>query len=592
MKTYLKFSTFVILLGILISACASVSSQPVGKEYVLTTDLRNGNLVFLGVSDEINGQENPTLNAKPGERITVTLINGGEGSHSITFPELKASSEIVKEKGEETSITITVPNVHGEIGYYDGVGNHADLGMHGKLVVTETGASMPASLTTSNGDPAVLAAFQKGACGSCHTISGIPGAVGVIAPKLDDISMMAEMHIKDSTYTGSAATAEEFIHESIIDPNLFIAPDCPTGACPPNVMPATLSQTLTTDEVNSIVTYLSSLPEGAYTESTGTAETSAAVAEPDNSGVDIVRDPADIPAPIGDREPTTVRIDLEAIEVTGQLADGTTYSYWTFNGVVPGPFLRVRVGDTIEVHMKNSTSSSMNHSVDFHAVTGPGGGAVMTQTEPGKETMFTAKALNPGLFVYHCATPMVAQHITNGMYGLILVEPEGGLPLVDREFYIMQGELYTAGSFGEQGHQMSDTTKLLDEEPEYFVFNGAANALKDKKPLHANVGESVRIFFGVGGPNFTSSFHVIGEIFDRVYDQASITGAPLTDVQTTLVPPGGATMVEFNLEVPGNFVLVDHALSRLQRGLVGLLIVDGEPNVDIYDGTPSPGSGH
>ncbi|HND48364.1 MAG TPA: hypothetical protein PLL95_07365, partial [Anaerolineales bacterium] len=274
MKTYLKFSTFVILLGILISACASVSSQPVGKEYVLTTDLRNGNLVFLGVSDEINGQENPTLNAKPGERITVTLINGGEGSHSITFPELKASSEIVKEKGEETSITITVPNVHGEIGYYDGVGNHADLGMHGKLVVTETGASMPASLTTSNGDPAVLAAFQKGACGSCHTISGIPGAVGVIAPKLDDISMMAEMHIKDSTYTGSAATAEEFIHESIIDPNLFIAPDCPTGACPPNVMPATLSQTLTTDEVNSIVTYLSSLPEGAYTESTGTAETS------------------------------------------------------------------------------------------------------------------------------------------------------------------------------------------------------------------------------------------------------------------------------------------------------------------------------
>jgi nitrite reductase (NO-forming) len=251
----------------------------------------------------------------------------------------------------------------------------------------------------------------------------------------------------------------------------------------------------------------------------------------------------------------------------------------------------VRVGDTIEVHMKNSMSSTMNHSVDFHAVTGPGGGAVMTQTEPGKETVFTAKVLNPGLYVYHCATPMVAQHITNGMYGLILVEPEGGLPPVDREFYVMQGEIYTAGALGEQGHQMGDTTKLLNETPEYFVFNGAANALVTK-PLKANVGESVRIFFGVGGPNFTSSFHVIGEIFDRVYDQASLTGAPLTDVQTTLVPPGGATMVEFNVEVPGNFILVDHALSRLQRGLAGYLVVEGDPNPEIINGSPSSGSGH
>ena len=216
----------------------------------------------------------------------------------------------------------------------------------------------------------------------------------------------------------------------------------------------------------------------------------------------------------------------------------------------------------------------------------------MTQTKPGEETVFTAKAINVGLFVYHCATPMVADHFSNGMYGLILVEPEGGLPPVDREFYVMQGELYTAGEFGEQGHQMSDTTKLLDEEPEYFVFNGAVGALTTQKPLKANVGESVRIFFGVGGPNFTSSFHVIGEIFDRVYDQASLTGAPLTDVQTTLVPPGGATMVEFNLEVPGNYILVDHALSRLQRGLAGYLVVEGEPNPEIYNGTPSGDSGH
>ena len=592
MKPYLKFSVLFILLGIVLTACAGADFQPVGKEYVLTTDLRNGSLVFLGVSDEINGLENPTLSAKPGERITVTLINGGEGQHDVTFPEVNVSTDVVKEKGDEASVTFTVPEVHGEMEYYDSVGNHKELGMWGKLLVTETGQSMPVLTTTSNGDPAVIAAFQKGACGSCHNISGIPGAVGVVGPDLSDINMMAEEHINDAAYAGTAATVEEFLHESIVDPNLFLAPNCPTGACAPNVMPATMSQTLTTDEINSIVNYLSGLPEGAYTESTTSESVSTVPQEPDNSGVDIVRDPTEIPAPVGNREPQVVRIDLEATEVIGQLADGTTYTYWTFNNQVPGPFFRVRIGDTIEVHMKNSGSSTMNHSVDFHAVTGPGGGAVMTQTQPGQETVFTAKALNAGLFVYHCATPMVADHISNGMYGLILVEPEGGLPPVDREFYVMQGELYTAGAFGEQGHQMGDTTKLLNETPEYFVFNGAVNALKDKKPLKANVGESVRIFFGVGGPNFTSSFHVIGEIFDRVYDQASLTAAPLTDVQTTLVPPGGATMVEFNLEVPGNYILVDHALSRLQRGLVGVLVVEGEPNPEIINGTPSNGSGH
>ena len=206
--------------------------------------------------------------------------------------------------------------------------------------------------------------------------------------------------------------------------------------------------------------------------------------------------------------------------------------------------------------------------------------------------MFTTKALNPGLFVYHCATPMVAQHIANGMYGLILVEPEGGLPGVDREFYVMQGEVYTTGKMGEQGKQTSDVDKLLNEDPEYLVFNGAVGALTTQKPLKANVGETVRIFFGVGGPNLTSSFHVIGEIFDRVFDQASLTAAPLTDVQTTLVPPGGATMVEFGLEVPGNYILVDHALSRLQRGLAGFLIVEGPENPEIFNGTPMPGSGH
>jgi nitrite reductase (NO-forming) len=313
---------------------------------------------------------------------------------------------------------------------------------------------------------------------------------------------------------------------------------------------------------------------------------------PAATGADVVRDPTDLPAPLEIREPQTVRIDLEAVEIEGQLADGTTYTYWTFNSKVPGPFFRVRVGDTIEVHMKNLTNSTMAHSVDFHAVTGPGGGAVMTQTAPGEETMFTAKALNPGLYVYHCATPMVAQHIANGMYGLILVEPEEGLPEVDREFYVMQGEIYTNEAFGSTGLLTENIQALLNEDPEYLVFNGAVGALTEQKPLKANVGETVRIFFGVGGPNFTSSFHVIGEIFDRVFEQASLTSPALTNVQTTTVPPGGATMVEFGLEVPGNYILVDHALARLQRGLAGFLVVEGPQNPEIYNGTPMPGSGH
>jgi nitrite reductase (NO-forming) len=310
------------------------------------------------------------------------------------------------------------------------------------------------------------------------------------------------------------------------------------------------------------------------------------------TGVDIVRDPTDLPAPIGNRGPEHVRIDLETKEVIGQLADGTTYPYWTFDGKVPGPFFRVRVGDTVEVHLKNDKNSMMPHSVDFHAVTGPGGGAVMTTTQPGGETSFTFQALKPGLFVYHCATPMVAMHIANGMYGMILVEPEGGLPPVDREFYIMQGEMYTMGKFGDKGQQAPSMDKLMNETPDYFVFNGAVGGLTAQKPLKASVGETVRIFFGVGGPNFSSSFHMIGEIFDRVYNLGSLTTPPMTDVQTVMVPPGGATVVEVKLQVPGKYILVDHSIVRMERGLGAFLIVDGPPAPDIYNGTPVPGSGH
>jgi nitrite reductase (NO-forming) len=204
----------------------------------------------------------------------------------------------------------------------------------------------------------------------------------------------------------------------------------------------------------------------------------------------------------------------------------------------------------------------------------------------------TWKALVPGLYVYHCATPMVAEHIANGMYGLILVEPAEGLPKVDREFYMMQGEIYTDIAYGQHGSAEFSVEKLLDERPEYFVLNGSVGALSKLHPLHAKVGETVRIFFGVGGPNFTSSFHVIGEIFDRVYALGGTISKPLEGIQTVSVAPGGAVIVEFKPVVPGNYTIVDHALTRLERGLAGILSVEGPPNPDIYNGQAMPGMGH
>ena len=332
-----------------------------------------------------------------------------------------------------------------------------------------------------------------------------------------------------------------------------------------------------------VIAYFCSLPghrlagmEGRLTIATKAAPASAAESR------DISRDPAKIPAPVGNRGPQTVRVDLETVEIDGQLADGTTYRYWTFNGTVPGPLLRVRVGDTVQVFIKNDADSAMVHSVDFHAVTGPGGGAAYLQVEPGQTKQLDFKALIPGLYVYHCATPMVAHHIANGMYGMILVEPEGGLPPVDHEFYVMQGEIYTTAAFGQQGSQEFSIDKLLGERPEYFVFNGAVGALTKQHMMHAKVGETVRLFMGVGGPNFTSSFHVIGEIFDRVYEWGNLTSPPLQGVQTVSVPPGGAVVTEFTTHVPGRYLLVDHALSRMERGLIGFIMVDGEPNPDIF----------
>lgn len=302
-----------------------------------------------------------------------------------------------------------------------------------------------------------------------------------------------------------------------------------------------------------------------------------------SSVIDVAQDPYAVGKPVGNRQPRHLTLDLESTEIESRLSDGSTYRFWTFNNKVPGPLVRVRVGDTITVNLSNAQNSAHIHSIDFHAVTGPGGGAAVTQAAPGQTKSFTFKALHPGLFVYHCATPMVAQHITNGMYGLILVEPDGGLPKVEREFYVMQGELYTAQRHGALGLQEFSLEKLLAENPEHIMFNGTMDALTKTYKMEANVGENIRIYFGVGGPNLTSSFHVIGEVFDKVYDQASLTSPPLTDVQTTLVPPGGATIVEFKADYPGRYILVDHALSRMEKGLAGFLTVNGKANPAIFN---------
>jgi nitrite reductase (NO-forming) len=312
-----------------------------------------------------------------------------------------------------------------------------------------------------------------------------------------------------------------------------------------------------------------------------------------NGLADIAHDPTDIPPPITRKMPQKVVVELETVEVEARLDDKATYSFWTFNGRVPGPFVRVRVGDTVEVHLKNNENSTMMHNVDFHAVNGPGGGAGATSSNPGETHHFTFKALNPGIYVYHCAVAPVAMHISSGMYGLILVEPEGGLPPVDHEFYVMQGEIYTEEALGTPGLLTQSYDKLVNETPEYYVFNGHVGALTDHYPLKAKVGETIRLFFGVGGPNKTSSFHVIGEIFDKAYQLGSVTSPPIENVQSIVVPPGSANIVEFKVEVPGRYVLVDHALSRAERGLAGYLVVEGDKNPEIFDAPPNENaSGH
>lgn len=330
---------------------------------------------------------------------------------------------------------------------------------------------------------------------------------------------------------------------------------------------------------------------------------------------DIARDPNDVPAPITVLNPSlesletlqaidslsasgtlalvasntppevgsTVReLYLETTEVLAEIAPGIVHNYWTFNNTVPGPLFRVREGDIVKVTIKNSETSLHQHNVDFHAATGPGGGGKVSVVAPGETREFTFKALSPGLFVYHCAVPNMAVHMAHGMYGLILVEPKDGLPVVDKEFYVMQGEIFTTGAIGRRGLQAFDAKKMMEGIPTYITFNGKPDGAVGK--MKAKVGDRIRMYVGNGGVVHSSSFHVVGEIFDTVYPEASMGGALFKNVQTTNVPAGGATIVEFTVDYPGTYVLVDHALMRTDKGAWGTIEVTGEADPTIFDG--------
>jgi nitrite reductase (NO-forming) len=298
----------------------------------------------------------------------------------------------------------------------------------------------------------------------------------------------------------------------------------------------------------------------------------------------ILTSPPFVPPAITRKHAARVVVNLEVREVVGRLADGVEYTFWTYGGSVPGSFIRIREGDVVEFHLNNHPSSKLPHNIDLHAVNGPGGGAASTFTAPGHSSQFTFKVLNPGLYVYHCAVAPVPMHIGNGMYGLILVEPKDGMPKVDKEYYVMQGEFYTTGRYGEEGLQSFDMAKAIDERPPYVVFNGSVGSLVGDKAITANVGEHVRIYFGVGGPNVTSSFHVIGEIFDKVWPEGG-TKFIQENVQTTMVPSGGSSILEFKVDAPGTYVLVDHSLTRaFNKGALGMLKATGPEDRVIYSG--------
>ena len=429
---------------------------------VLASTFNEKGFRWIGKEGVVAGKENPEIQVKKGDKVTIEIVNEDGIEHAFEVVGLGVKSQSIIQKGDKTSVTFTADKA-GTYQYICNIPGHREAGMLGTLVVA----------------------------------------------------------------------GEEDVGHQVALPQV--------------------------------------------TKPTVTLEAPKTVTVPD-----VAHLASNVPPPITRKTPATVNILLETREVIAKIAGESTYTYWTYNGTVPGPMIRVREGDTVVLTVKNLGSKP--HSIDLHAVNGPGGGAVLTQTQPSGSTTFRFKALNPGEYLYNCASPHIPSHIANGTYGLILVEPEEGLPNVDREFYVVQGELYAAGARGQVGHHPFAMEKAWDERPEFVVFNGRVGALTDT-PMKARVGETVRVFFGNAGPNLISSFHIIGEIFDKVYPEGGLgkSASPDVNAETMAVPAGSGTIVEFKIEVPGNLILVDHSIFRaIDKGAVGIIAVEGAEAPDIF----------
>jgi nitrite reductase (NO-forming) len=324
-------------------------------------------------------------------------------------------------------------------------------------------------------------------------------------------------------------------------------------------------------------------------ESGATAPSTIGAGLPAARGV--VAEPTQIPPPIRRDHAVHHKIALEAREVEGEIEPGAKFSYMTFNGQVPGPMLRVRRGDTVTLTLRNDVHSKTWHSIDLHAVYGPGGGADILTVLPSQSKSVSFKAIYPGAFIYHCAVPgEMDVHIARGMYGMIVVEPEHGLPRVDREFYLGQNETYTKQMPGTPGPRDFDPERLLREQATYVTFNGAFNALTAKcfGAMKAKVGETVRILMVNGGPNLSSSLHPIGNIWSRVWFMGGFADPPMRFLQSVPVPPGNAIVADMELPVPQNLKIVDHAMTRaMNKGVIAEIEVTGPENLEIFNPKPT-----
>lgn len=276
--------------------------------------------------------------------------------------------------------------------------------------------------------------------------------------------------------------------------------------------------------------------------------------------------PVDLP-PL--QEGNTARVNLILLDRTVEIAPGEKYQAWTFNGTVPGPVLHFRVGQTIDVTLTNK--STMGHSIDFHSALAPPDVAYQT-IAPGQTIRYSWVARYPGVFLYHCGTPPVLAHISNGMYGAVVVDPANGWGSDAQSFVLLQSEFYIQPVPGQPDVYRGDIAKMKTAMPDVVAFNGEAYQYQIA-PLHIAVGKPVRVFVVNAGPSHFSAFHVVGTIFDHAY----VDGNPhneLQGLQTIAVPPGDAAMVEFTVQQASKYPFLTHSFGDADDGAVGAFLAN------------------